>query len=72
MRNGYHLIPALKQNHGNHKFKVVPELGTILTRWLTILDTVWYRGVGGGGVDFCTRYNKCINIDGVYVEDYGE
>ena len=46
MRKGYHLIPALKQNLGNRKFKGDPGLGVIWKRWLTILDTVWYQEVG--------------------------
>ena len=47
MAKGYHPIPALKQNLDNHKAKEDPELGTILTRRLAILDTVWYQQGGG-------------------------
>lgn len=61
----YHLFPALKRSQGSKKFKTDEEVKNFVVQYFKGLDAQFYRS---GIEKLVYRYNKCLDLNGDYVE----
>lgn len=61
----FHLFPELKKHLGGRRFANEDELKQQVERWLASLAGEWYAT---GLKKLLTRYQKCIEVQGDYVE----
>lgn len=61
----FHLFPQLKQHLGGRRFANEENLKEEVQTWLTSLAAEWYDA---GLKKLLPRYQKCIEIQGDYVE----
>ncbi len=61
----YHLFPALKKFLGKEQFANEEELKTTICQWMKDVGTQFYAD----GLNMLVhRYEKCVQVDGDYVE----